>query len=375
MSNARTLTDIETELSVSIGVETYQVLRQGDLLNEAKQLLEHGQWLPWLKRHWPTGESTAQKYMKAATWMTKSLHGRDLGGITVHALHELASQNPDEETLSLILDIAEKRTLSAYDIKDIVKRRAKAAIAAEVAAEEEAQAKADRDAKIAWATNFEPIGRAANAAYDKAIADGKGEDCALAIFNRYVDGAERGLTLEQIEGETLGMILSKDKAADEGEEEGEEAEEESDESEAGEELNPQKVYEAQIIADYDDAIAKLVKFRTAQPAEFWRRAKAKKSECVRVANFMTEIWLEIKVAPALQPTSQPQPLPDGGADTFEQRAKALGAKFHRAPGGDHWITRGKNGPIANTVVRGGPDKIEAWLAAEEAVANAPDPLA
>jgi hypothetical protein len=38
----------------------------GDLLIEAKALVQHGQWLPWLKDHVDISERTAQIYMRAA---------------------------------------------------------------------------------------------------------------------------------------------------------------------------------------------------------------------------------------------------------------------------------------------------------------------
>ena len=38
----------------------------GDLLIEAKALVEHGQWLPWLKDHVDISERTAQLYMRVA---------------------------------------------------------------------------------------------------------------------------------------------------------------------------------------------------------------------------------------------------------------------------------------------------------------------
>jgi hypothetical protein len=40
----------------------------GRLLNEAKALVEHGAWLPWLRRHTALPARTAQQYMAAAAW-------------------------------------------------------------------------------------------------------------------------------------------------------------------------------------------------------------------------------------------------------------------------------------------------------------------
>jgi hypothetical protein len=40
----------------------------GELLLEAKALIPHGQWLPWLREHAYIPERTAQRYMKIAPW-------------------------------------------------------------------------------------------------------------------------------------------------------------------------------------------------------------------------------------------------------------------------------------------------------------------
>ena len=44
------------------------MLKIGSLLNEAKTFVEHGEWLPWLRRHTALTKRSAQNYMKAAAW-------------------------------------------------------------------------------------------------------------------------------------------------------------------------------------------------------------------------------------------------------------------------------------------------------------------
>jgi hypothetical protein len=41
-------------------------MHAGDFLIEAKEQLQHGQWLPWLKDHCAISERTAQLYMRLA---------------------------------------------------------------------------------------------------------------------------------------------------------------------------------------------------------------------------------------------------------------------------------------------------------------------
>jgi hypothetical protein len=51
----------------------------GHALNEAKELLAHGQWLPWLREHCALAERTAQLYMKIAKSGLESATVADLG--------------------------------------------------------------------------------------------------------------------------------------------------------------------------------------------------------------------------------------------------------------------------------------------------------
>ncbi len=41
-------------------------IRAGELLNEAKGRVKHGEWLPWLKANFPASERTARNYMRLA---------------------------------------------------------------------------------------------------------------------------------------------------------------------------------------------------------------------------------------------------------------------------------------------------------------------
>src|SRR6266576_461024 len=41
-------------------------IRAGELLHEAKALVRHGEWLPWLQAHFAGSERTAQNYMRVA---------------------------------------------------------------------------------------------------------------------------------------------------------------------------------------------------------------------------------------------------------------------------------------------------------------------
>jgi hypothetical protein len=53
-----------TAIAMRRGIE--HAIRAGDLLLEAKALLKHGQWLPWLVEHCAISERTARLYMRIA---------------------------------------------------------------------------------------------------------------------------------------------------------------------------------------------------------------------------------------------------------------------------------------------------------------------
>jgi hypothetical protein len=67
--------------SVSMALE--HARQAGELLQQAKDVLAHGQWLPWLKANCPFSERVAQNYMRVAReWPTiqqaKTNRGADL---------------------------------------------------------------------------------------------------------------------------------------------------------------------------------------------------------------------------------------------------------------------------------------------------------
>jgi DUF3102 family protein len=164
MKTQRTLTNVETELSYALRCKTGNMLKIGQLLNEARSFVEHGQWLPWLRRHTALSERTARNYTAAAawaaTWAVKSESVADfenqLGHLSPRAIYALASGKYDDEVVALVLSAAatEQRHLNEGDVKEIAKRGAKAAILKEIEkahaeaqkAEADAEAEAERQA-------------------------------------------------------------------------------------------------------------------------------------------------------------------------------------------------------------------------------------
>src|SRR5271169_5262248 len=147
-NSQRTLADVELDLSEALRRKTGGMLEIGRLLNEAKDLIEHGQWLSWLRRYTALTSRSAQRYMKAASWAdarksdTVSLF--DLQHLSPRAIYALASGKYDDEVVELVLSAAAtaQRHLNETDVSDIAKRGARAAILKEIEADQKAEAEA-----------------------------------------------------------------------------------------------------------------------------------------------------------------------------------------------------------------------------------------
>ncbi len=62
----RTIATVVGELQTALKGETTSVIEIGGLLIEAKEMLDHGEWLPWLKVKFGSSLKTADNYMNAS---------------------------------------------------------------------------------------------------------------------------------------------------------------------------------------------------------------------------------------------------------------------------------------------------------------------
>jgi hypothetical protein len=172
----RDLAHIETDLSDVLRVKTDNMLDIGDLLNEAKPLVEHGQWLPWLRRHTALSARSAQQYMRAAAWAdairTKwtddwrkcesdsHLPHFNLDFLSPKAIYLLASGKYGDDVIVRVLKAtAAERHISDIDVRAIAKGGDKAPILREIAADAAAAAAAEeaRLLTLAKAEGFETV--------------------------------------------------------------------------------------------------------------------------------------------------------------------------------------------------------------------------
>jgi hypothetical protein len=123
------------------------MLRIGHLLNEAKPLVDHGEWLPWLRRYTALSKSSAENYMKAASWFERKfptvgkLESAYLEYLNPTAIYALASGKFSAEVEERVLAAAttQTRRINEDDVKEIAKRGAKAEILQEIAADQKAE--------------------------------------------------------------------------------------------------------------------------------------------------------------------------------------------------------------------------------------------
>ncbi len=142
----RTLDQIGSDLSYAIQNRTTGMLRIGQLLNEAKELAQHGDWLPFLKLHRIEVRS-AQRYMQAATWADSkcdTVSYFELSQIAPKAIYELASGKFSDAVVEQVISAAQYRHIGLNDVKEIAKIGEKAAILREIKAAQDAEDEAEK---------------------------------------------------------------------------------------------------------------------------------------------------------------------------------------------------------------------------------------
>jgi hypothetical protein len=112
----------------AIAVEINQLTRRniidiGELLLEAKDQCEHGDWLEWLDSEFDWSPTTADRYMKAATLSSKFPNLKNLN-IAATTIYALADREDDDQDLSAIIDKlathATAKRLRACDAERII---------------------------------------------------------------------------------------------------------------------------------------------------------------------------------------------------------------------------------------------------------------
>jgi Protein of unknown function (DUF3102) len=108
---ARTLATIVGEIRKTLSNDTANVIRRGQLLIEAKDQLEHGEWLPWLEDNFDMDERTAQRAMAVAEFASKYDNLSDLR-LKKSALYELSTKRYPANVVEAVLNEAKSQTVN-----------------------------------------------------------------------------------------------------------------------------------------------------------------------------------------------------------------------------------------------------------------------
>ena len=155
-AEGRTIETITDEILDAKRAGGEAILTIGRCLIEAKDMLPHGEWLPWLNERVELSERTAQKFMKLAREWSNPNTLADLGASKALALLALP-ENEREEFMAEIhpADGQEKNVIdmSVRQLKQAIRERDEARKAAEAAKAEastaqQAQAKMAEDMRL-----------------------------------------------------------------------------------------------------------------------------------------------------------------------------------------------------------------------------------
>ena len=162
------------------------ILTIGRCLIEAKEMLPHGEWLPWLNEKVAYSERTAQNFMAVARRYSNPQTLADLGMAKALALLALPDSERDEFVQDHnVIDMSARQLKQALKERDEARKAAEAAKADASAAE---QARAKMEADMATTKNLLESARAEKqqvdswaACLEKKLADLKAKPVEVAV--------------------------------------------------------------------------------------------------------------------------------------------------------------------------------------------------
>ena len=220
-STERSIGDITTEILRLKQDAGNAILGIGQRLIEAKAMLPHGEWLPWLTEQVEFSERTARNFMRLAREWTNRQALADLGAakaLTLLALPPEERERFMEE--NHVVDGEEKSVIdmTSRELEKAVKERDEALHAAEearAAAETADQSRAKMEADMTVLKKLHQAAQAAEAQAREALAEAQAE--LKALRERPVEVAvevdQKALEEARREAETQ-MQAEVDKAAE-----------------------------------------------------------------------------------------------------------------------------------------------------------------
>ena len=144
----RTIETITDEILDAKRTGGEAILTIGRCLIEAKDMLPHGEWLPWLNERVELSERTAQKFMRLAQKWSNPSALADLGATKALMLLALPKEERDEFIEDHnVIDMSTRQLEQAIRERDEARKAAEAA-KADASAAEQARAKMEADMAV-----------------------------------------------------------------------------------------------------------------------------------------------------------------------------------------------------------------------------------
>jgi Protein of unknown function (DUF3102) len=123
LSQRKTALDrLAAKLRIALRRETTNIIEIGNLLIQSRKLFadQHGEWLPWLEKHFDRSERSAQRYIADAEYVAgKSDTVADFSNLSPTVLHELAAGSYTAEEEAAILTATRKGRVDQTRADDI----------------------------------------------------------------------------------------------------------------------------------------------------------------------------------------------------------------------------------------------------------------
>lgn len=174
-TEGRTIEAITDEILTAKRTGGEAILTIGRCLIEAKDMLSHGEWLPWLNERVELSERAAQRFMRLAREWSNPTTLSDLGASKALALLALP-QEEREQFLEAhnVIDMSARQLEQAIRERDDARKAAEAA-KADASAAEQARAKMEADMAVV------------NASLESANAERDQADLEIARLERELE--------------------------------------------------------------------------------------------------------------------------------------------------------------------------------------------
>lgn len=172
-AEGRTIEVITSEILAGKEQAGRAIIQIGRCLEEAKGLLSHGEWLPWLQERVEFSERTATRFMRLAREWTNQTTLSDLGASKALSLLALAAPEREQFMTEVHTVDGEEKTvidMSARELETAIRERKEALEAKEAA---EAAARTAEAAREKMSKDMELVKSRLDGLNDEAAAKGE----------------------------------------------------------------------------------------------------------------------------------------------------------------------------------------------------------